>query len=228
MTTRGRLYGTISSVVHGTLVLVLFLAGCWGDEKTKFPEGLEPLEENTAPAPAGTAEDPHPETIELVDGTRMGFAWVHGRGFVHAPITTVWAAAREPEVCVDRRKVARWSVEHVEMPDEQYDFEYVIHNEVDDVITVEFDITWRHGAVEGTLEAPELVVANYQKTWGTTFISILRGTVVLTPVDETTTEVALVEHLRASASDGTEVRSYLRDYFESIVARSHGAPLPTY
>ena len=215
-------------MVHGGVLVIVFLAGCWGDEKTRFPEGLEPLEESTAPAPAGTEADPHPETIEFVDGERMGFAWVHGRGFVHAPIATTWAAMREPEVCVDRRKVASWSVEHVEMPDEQYDFEYVIHNTVEDVITVEFEITWRHGAVEGTREEPELIVANYQKTWGTTFIDILRGSVVATPVDETTTEITFVEHLRASAGDGTEAQSYLRDYFDSIVAHAHGEPLPTF
>jgi len=212
----------------GAVLLALLLTACFGDERTKFPEGLEPLEESTAPAPDPTDSEEFPETLVLVDGHRDGFAFVHGHAFVHASLADTWSAMRTPQACVDARAVDRWSI--IEVPlEEPYDFTYKVHNEVDDVITVEFDITWRHGAVEGTVDAPELVVANYQKTWGTTFIDILRGSVVATAVDDQTTEITFVEHLKGSADAGTmEIRSYLRDYYANILALSHGDPLPEY
>jgi hypothetical protein len=217
-------------MAHGGVMLVvvaLGVTGCFGDEKTSFPEGLEPFEEIDVAAPEGTETDPFPERLAFDSGSRSGFDWVEARGFVHAPIARTWEAMREPEVCVDRRAVDRWSVRNVE--DAEHDFSYVIHNEVDDVISVEFDNTWRHGATTGTVEVPEEIHANFQKTWGTTFIDILRGSVIARPVDAETTELLMVEHIRAASGDGQEQgRSYLGDYFASIVAHVRGDPLPTY
>jgi hypothetical protein len=214
----------------GIVLLAFAVSGCWGDEKTRFPEGLDPIETIDVAAPPAVGGDLFPEMLAFDSGNRMGFDWVEARGFVHAPIARTWEAMREPEVCVDRREVDRWALRNATDEDlELYDFAYVIHNEVDDVINVEFDNTWHHGATMGTVEEPEEIVANFQKTWGTTFIDILRGTIIARPVDAETTELLMVEHIRAASGDGQDqARSYLTDYHASIVAHVHGEPLPAY
>lgn len=214
---------TISACV---LLLAGGLLGCDSDEATEFPDGLAPLEESTAPAPDPIDGDPFPEDVRFVVGTEDEYSWAHGRGFVHKPLSETWAAMRDPEVCVDRREVDEWSVEND--IEKEYDFSYRIHNIVNDIITVEFDITWRQGVVEGDLDKPELVGARFQKTFGTTFIELLSGSVVARAKDENTTELEFVEHLRATGKGSETVQSYLRDYFASIVAKAHGKPLPTY
>ena len=214
--------------LRSTSVLLVALVqwGCFGVETTVFPDGLEPLEDNRAVAPPRNGDGAYPESLGIARGYADGTYWVHARGHLAAPISAVWAAARDPEVCADRRKVDRWqSTPDVEM---EYPFSYRIHNEVDDIIFVEFDVTWRHGPVEGTIEAPEIVAGRWQKTWGSTVIEVLAGSVVLRRVGDDITEVELIEHLQATASTGDEAESYLRDYFASMGARAKGSPLPTY
>ena len=46
----------------------------------------------------------------------------------------------------------------------EYDYSYVIHSVIVNVITVEYDVTWRHGVVEGTLEAPALGQPDREQT----------------------------------------------------------------
>ena len=208
------------------VALISGTTGCDSDEPTEFPSGLEPLEVCTAPAPDPIEGDATPEDVRFVLGTEDEYSWVHGRGFVHKPLAETWAAMRDPEVSVDRREVDEWTVEHgVET---EYDFSYVIHNTVNDIITVEFDITWRQGVVEGTVEAPELVGGRFQKTFGTTFIELLSGSIVARAVDDSTTEIELIEHLKATGKGADTAQSFLRDYFTSVVAKAHGNPLPTY
>lgn len=202
------------------------LTGCNSDETSEFISGLEPLETCTAPAPDAKEGDPFPEEVSFVTGANEEFSWAHGRGFVHKPLAETWAAMRDPDTCVDRREVDEWTVEFGVEP--EYDFSYAIHNTVNDIITVEFDISWRQGAVEGTVEAPELVGARFQKTFGTSFIELLSGSVIARAKDESTTELEFVEHILATGKGADTALSYLRDYHASIVAKASGKPLPTY
>jgi len=209
-----------------SLALVALLGGCDSNEATVFPSGLEPLEECTASAPEPTDGELFPEKVNFTSGTKEEFSWVHGRGFVHAPLAKTWAAMREPEVCVNRREVDEWTVEHdVETG---YDFSYRIHNVVHDIITVEFDVTWRQGAVSGTVEEPEVVGTRFQKTFGTTYIDLMAGSIVARAKDAETTEIELIEHLKATGKGPETPLNTMRDYFDSVVALVHGKPLPTY
>lgn len=196
------------------LGLALSLAGCFGEEKTEFPPGLEPLEENTAEAPTSN-DEPYPEVLSMRRG-RDDYDWVHARAYVHAPISRTWEALRDIDVCVDDGRVDDWSVTwDVE---EGYDYSYRIHNVAEDIVTVEFDITWRHGAAEGTRDDPEVVGIRYQKTDGTEFIEILRGSIVLTSVEDDVTELDMVEHLQAAAGGTPEIEAYFQDVFDDTLA----------
>jgi len=204
-------------------ILLAGTPGCFGNDTTPFPPGLEPLAESTAPRPNGTESDPYPETIAITAGDG-DTAWVHARAFVHAPLRTVFDAMATPDACVDRRAVDRFSITTDVEPD--YDHSFVIHNEVDDIITVEFNMSWRLGFVPPNDDEPAVGLGRWQKTWGTEFIDRLEGSIVAREVSPVITELALVEYLEAASGGAAELESFLRDYIANITALSHGNPLP--
>jgi hypothetical protein len=200
--------------------------GCFGNEVTEFPAGLEPLEDNTAPTVDSVEGDPYPEVISLVRGDAPGWDWVHARGFVKAPLDEVYDIITTPEVAVDERAVSRWSV----TPDTEPDYErsFLLHNEVDNVITVMFDVNWRFGTVERENEERSLVSGTFQKTFGTTFISLMRGSILLRRVDDETSELEFIEHIDAATGGGDEIEAFIRDYYAETILVSNGEPLPVY
>lgn len=202
----------------GLIWVALLAGGCFSDQKTKFPPGLEPLEEDLAEPPV-SQDEPYPEQLSLRRGSD-DWDWVHARAYVHAPLARTWEALRDPLVDVDDGRVDDWSITYD--VEDGYDYSYRIHNVSEDIITVEFDITWRHGAVEGTVDAPELVAIRYQKTNGTEFIDMLRGSIVLRPVDDEVTELEMVEHLQAAAGGTPEIEAYFNDVFSDTLAFVHG------
>jgi hypothetical protein len=197
------------------------LAGASG-----FPSGLEPVAQCRVAAPEAQPGDPYPERIELAFGTEADFTWVNGHGYVHAPLSAVWAALQDPEVLVDRRKVAVWTFERREVTPAGSSLR--IRNTVRDLITVEIELTWRQGIVEGTAQAPLVVSAVYRKTAGTKVVRLMFGSVVARKVSDSVTEIELVEQIDAITRTGELAATYNRDLFESIAARAKGLPLPRY
>ena len=203
---------------------IVLATGCKSVE-TPFPQGLEPLEENRAELPAPEGSEPRPERLEAVSGETDDFWWTHARGYVHADISQTWQALQEIPVNVDRREVDEWTWDLIEPP--AYDHEYVIHNTVFDIITVQFDVTWRHGLVVGTSDVPEVVGIRFQKTFGSDVIELLEGSIVLLAAQEDT-EIQLIEHVHAFSGSPQTTESYLRDLFQDAVDQVHGRPLQTF
>ncbi|MEQ1501521.1 MAG: hypothetical protein ABMB14_04780 [Myxococcota bacterium] len=211
-------------------ILWIGLTGCAGHEPLKVG-GLEPLEDNTAAFPG----DDDPEGISIVSGGNSDLWWAHGRGYVDAPFDAVWAAARDPEVGVDRREVDEWVVSDVPSP--TLDASYQVHCLVNDVITVEYDLWWRHDlsspddtsglALDDEATADRLV-ALWDKTEGTVFIDLLAGSLVLYPTEDGRTAVELIEHLKAPLRDDLTLVAYLEDFHATLVAASHGEALPVW
>ena len=208
------------------LVFLGLAVGCGGDEATTFPPGLQPFEVVTVPLPGATAADPHPEVFNTRVGEGADYEWAQGRGYVHAPLVRVYEALRDPEVTTDRRRVSEFSSTPNTEP--EYPFSYRVHYIVHDLVTIEFDMSWRLGPIEGTEAAPTTVSGVYQKTFGSTFIDVLRGDVVARQVDANTTDIGMVRHIRSSGAGGPEAELYLRDTYNSILARVRGQPLPRY
>lgn len=216
--------GIVSATVAG--LAVVLACGCFGNEATPFPEGLEPLEAGDPDPPEPRADQPYPEELNIQTGSEADYVWVDARGYVRAPLADVYLAMHTGEVCVDHAAVDRYSIEYDVEPD--YDYSFKVHNEVDDVITVEFDMLWRFGVVEGTEEDPQMVAAAFQKVYGTTFISIMRGSVIAHRVEDGVTEIRLIEHLKAASGGVESIRSFIEDLFANIVEVAHGRPLPEY
>jgi hypothetical protein len=216
--------------------LALSLGGCGEDEATPAPPGFAPLEVSTAVRPASTSDQRCPEAFNVVTGERDAvnadtqlreqYEFAHGRGCIHGTMAAVWAAVRDPAVTVDRRRVSEFMVMRDVEP--QYPVSFRVRNIVRDVVTITFDHTWRAGALEGTTDEPQVLSARYQKTFGSSFIPILRGSIVARPLDGATVEVEIVRHIKSSGAGADEARIYLQDCFNSLTARVHGRPLPTY
>lgn len=199
------------------------LTGCFSDEVTEFPPGLEPLAENQAPL---LPVDACPDEVSIAEGERPEFLWIHARGCVPADLATTWAAMRDPDASVDRRQVDEWTVTPDTDPD--YPFSYTLSIVVRRFITVEYDMAWRHGAVEGSTEEPEVVAARFQKVFGSEVIKLLEGSAVATPRGDGTTELDLIYRLDGAIRDPSDIRGFVGDYHASVVALTRGEPLPTY
>lgn len=187
-----------------------FQWGCGGNEATEFPAGLEPLEENSAPVHQGGGT--YPTELSLVSGETLDWKFVHARGYLRAPAGDVWAALKEPTVVMDVTHTDRQTFVIGTEPD--YEWSYQLSYAVDEFITVEWDEAWRLGTVEGSPAAPTLAMVRYQKIFGTTFIDLLEGSILITAVPGETdiTEVQFIEHLDAFSGG-------ISDMSESMVIR---------
>ena len=192
--------------------MILWLLAC-GSKETVFPAGLEPLAPNAAVSP-----DDGSESVDVVLGSDESFDWANARGTIHAPLADVWVALKQPDTTVDRRAVDEWTTEFDVEP--EYDVSYVVHTRVVDLVTIEYDLTWRQGAID-----EDVIAARWQKTDGASIIDLLEGSVVLTAVDEGTS-VEIVEHLQTPADEADRLNSFFTDLWASLVAASHGDPLP--
>lgn len=211
--------------VMSRFVTVLYLAAavaaCQDNVDTQFPAGLEPLEDNSAPAPQGGATT---EELVMVSG-EGDHKWVHGRGYIQAAPGAVWAAAKDPEHmvadCATSRHMATVGVEP------EYEYGFRVHYEVDDIVTVAWDELWRYGTVEGTVAAPSLAMIRYQKVYGSDFISLLEGSVMVLGTDQPErTEVELIEHLSALGGNVDNIKGSMQRRFDVLVEIAHGRPLP--
>jgi hypothetical protein len=214
------------SLALALLLVLQSLGGCFGNEVNGFPAGLEPVGENPAEYPPPADDDPHPDTYAMITGDTGDYAWAALKGYIHAPITAVWDALKDPDTVVDRRKVDGWSTTWNVEPD--YEVSFANREVVYDIITVDFEITWRQGVVEGTTEDPTQVAVVYQKTWGSTVMSHLAGSVLISKLDDATTSFECVEHLIAVMSAEESVASFQPDLYASVKARALGEALPEY
>lgn len=203
------------------LVPGLGLAGCFGNTSTAFPEGLEPLEDNTVPEQQGGA---YTEALELVDGEDH-HTWVHGRGYFLAPPGDVWEAIHDAELMAAACATSSHTIELEDDP--AYELSFVFHYVVEDLITIEWDEQWRYGTIEGTPTDPTLAIVRYQKIYGSELIRLIEGSIqVLATDDPDVTELQLVEHLDAAGGDASDIRGSMQHRFESIAAVVHGDEVP--
>lgn len=207
-------------ILPGVLSVVL-LGACWGNTTTAFPAGLEPLEDNEAPAQDGD----YTETLEFAAGEKPSYTWVHGRAYFLETPATVWAAIKDGELLADNCSTPTFSVETVDDPD--YELALVVSYFVDDIINVSWDEDWRFGTVEGTPEAPELAMIRYQKVFGSELIQLIEGSLqVLATDDPEVTELALIEHVAAAGGTADDMRLSMQHRFESLLAVIRGDELP--
>lgn len=199
-----------------SVLVVLLLTACQDNIETPFPPGLEPLEDNPIePLPDG----PFDEGLRLKTSDR-DFIRVYARGFVRVPPATMWAVAKNPEpnlsVCkTDERKV-------MVANEPEYEFSFLVHYTVYDILTVQWDDQWRFGTIDESM-----YMIRHQKVQGSDFITLSAGTIqVLATADPEVTELVFVEHLDAIAGTTADVVEGVQHNYDALVAVAHDRPIP--
>lgn len=202
------------------MIMYLFVfIGCFGSEteEVTFPSDLTPLEENLSTWPTDQSED-----VIVVGGeSEEGYYWAHARGYVHSSIENTWEALQDPAVNVDRRRVDEWTV--TELYEPEYDISYVIHYVVNDIVTIEYDVQWRHGAL-GTPDSPEKVGIRFIKSDGSSYIESMIGSILIWEENGITLFEA-EEHLDAILVSEEEPIQYLTDLYHDVLSYTKGDPL---
>ncbi len=194
-------------------------AGCQHNVKTPFPPGLEPLEDDKAPALA----DLYSETLSAVT-MDTNYSYVYGKGYVQVDPATVWAAAMSPDPNVAICSTSSHTVDIDNDP--TYEYSFLVHYTVNNVVTVQWDDQWRFGVIDGTDAAPTFGMIKHQKTQGSSFITLSEGTIqVLATSDPNVTELDFVEHLEATSASSSDVLKGVQHNYASLVSVSHGGPV---
>jgi hypothetical protein len=226
-TSRGRCWPLVAAAL-------LLHAGC-ATETTGFPGGVEPWEvpadaPSEWPAPPAT-----PGTVAVVTGNRIGngstpsYSWAHGRVLLAAPIADVWAALQwRPGVLL---AVA---------PDTQVDCEptngvepgYEASFSVKEIPNANGDlgrrnwflVYWRASATRDAVQSIRKVNVKAQKVDGTTFIALMRQSIVATPVAGGGTELEIVRHINAPGEDPATAGDWIGLWVSALEAQLAGSP----
>ena len=216
--------------VHHTLLLAataLGLSACQSNVVTPAPPGLQPLDTCRASWPDPVDGDPHPEKIETIEGYMDdGGVFAHARGFVHASIEDVFTAMKDPAVLTDRRQIDQWTVTWDVEPEYQVSFK--THCVAHRFVTVEWDMLWRMGVVEGTEDKPETIFEVARKVEGSSFVERAQHSFVVRKVEDNVTSLEIVVQGKGTALGPEDMTKSGTDQFNSLVARVHGQDLPKY
>jgi hypothetical protein len=205
---------------------LLFVA-CLSEDvvEKEFPSVLEPLEEIRVGLPEG---DDYPEEIELLSEDGEEYAWVHARGYLHLSLDDAWTALRNDLVYVNQRTVESYSV--TEVDSEEYDYIYIVENQVQDIVPVEFTNEWRHvGNLDEKGDVSDVVV-RWQKIEGTDFIQLMEGSVEILPVEGEyeVVEIRIIEHLKATLDQEDNAVEFVTDMAERWRLVGQGQSIPQY
>jgi hypothetical protein len=82
--------------------------------------------------------------------------------------------------------------------------------------TVQFDVTYRAGPLEGTEGDPVRIGQRYQKTWGIANIHVMAGSLVAYEVAPGVTEVEMVAWLNATSQYQSDCNGTVADLFGDL------------
>ncbi len=209
--------------------------------------GFQPLDFCATATPADWPTDPVdpcPETLNFVSVANCGGflnpdKWVvvdqaHARGYLKASLLTVWSKM-QPTHDGDPNWVRlcqkgggdTWAIAGSECVDwwhwypgtEGADFpvSFQIRYHVNDIISVDWEHTWREGPLQGTVAAPLAVGARWQKTWGIENLRVESQSYVLKPApDDTCTSIEMVGYLDADRENQYSVEGTLRNAYNLL------------
>ena len=191
--------------------------------EVEIPSGLESLDlENQAAWPEGNVE-----ALNVVGGVEDDdLLWAHARGFIHAPLTDVWAALSEPLVVLDRAEVDEWEIIGEEAG---YDVSFVAHCVSYNIVDVDWDMAYRESAAGGTVDEPTLVAIRAERIEGSAFFpELLTWSLHLDEVEPGVTRWEFVEHMLSLQNSSEPIENFADSLWIDAVAHAHGEDLPDY
>jgi len=214
------------AVVFASLTFFGCEGGCRGNSSTPFDpavgfEPLEPVTDVSYPPPA--TSDPYPEALQTTQGSIPAYDWAHGAAYVHAPIADVYAALQDPTV--DRIHGTDWVVNGA--TEAGFPITFAIdYSAGPTLLQVHWTIAYRGGVAAGTADAPQEVGMRFQKISGTNYIPIQTGSVDVFDAGDGVSELLFAWHLSAYGEGPDAASGGISDWFNGIVAKVHGQPLP--
>jgi len=206
------------------------LAGCGKNVKEDFPlsVGFQPLEAAVPAATFRAAEgnELHPQGLgPVVAVAASGHYTSHARGYLHAPLSRVYQALHNPEASYVHNESGSTNLDNVAgnpfIGEEPFPVSFRVRYASTSIIgEIKFDLTYRAGPLEGTEATPVVIGERYQKTWGTTHIDVMSGSLVATAVPGApdVTAVEMVAWLKADTQDQVDCDGTLVDLFDDLVA----------
>lgn len=196
---------------------LFLLAGCQENITTAFPPGLEPLPDEGM---AVALDHDGSETL-VTHALAADMIRVYGRGYIYAPLASVWAAAHEPRAWVGTCHTTTQTITPDNDP--MYEYSFLVHYFVDDILDVEWDDQWRGAEIE-----PGLVMIKHQKIFGSDIIEISEGTTRLVATDDpNVTELVFVEHLEAAGGSKGDVADGMQHQYDSLRSLVNGGTVPS-
>jgi hypothetical protein len=217
-----------SGLVAGLALLPLLAGGCNQNQTDEFPAsvGFQPVEAVTPSAawPAPTVADSHPQGLgPIVPVPEDGHYASHARGYLHAPLVKVYLALHDPAASYLHNSGGGTRLDGsptlgVEPFPVSFRVRYA--NSVAILGEVKYEVTYRAGPLEGTEAAPTVIGERYQKTWGTSHIGTMTGSLVATAVEGApdVTSVEMVAWLQATTQYQSDCDGTLRDLFGDLEA----------
>ncbi len=214
---------------------VLAAAGC-ATETTGFPSGVEPWEA-PATAPAEWPAVPTtPGTVALLTGSRLANGptpthhWAHGRVLLSAPPAEVWAALQwRPGVIVavypDRESV---ECEPIDRPEPEYELSFAVKETPRGGALHQanwFRVDWRGATTRDAAQAIQKVNVKAQKVDGTSYVVLMRQSVVATPAPGGGTELEIVRHINAPDESPTTAGEWIELWVAALQGQLAGSPL---
>lgn len=225
--------------------LGLLATACFAENvKSDFPPGLDPLDAvNPAQFPAPVGTDVYPETLGAFVEQTYGspdqscggcqLQYVYAKGYIKRPLADVWAAGVVPQTSAEAASsVTGCSIAlNVETG---YDHSWLVHYVKQDVITVDFDVTWRSGTLpwptpSGGPPSPLQVAWRFQKTNGTAYIKSMAGSVLAYEVvPGSVTGLEFIRHVQATLSPADVVASGIQNHYDNIKAELANPAAPVW
>jgi hypothetical protein len=214
---------------------LLGTAGCSG-EATGFTSGVEPWEVPTAATQAEWPDMPTtPGAVAVATGSRAANGdtpahfWAHGRALVAASIADVWNALQWKQGAV----VAVYPDDTVDCEpangvESGYDLSYSVkETPVGGPLYRAnwFLVHWRANATRDASQSVLQVNVKAQKVDGTTYIKVMRQSIVATPAPGGGTQLEIVRQINAPGESETTAGDWMRLWFDALDAQAKGAPL---
>jgi hypothetical protein len=189
---------------------------------------LEPMSP-LATLPAATVGDPHPQALgPIVAVDETGHYASHARGYVHAPLAKVYEALHDPAASYIHNDAGGTRLDRpATMNVEPFPISFVVHYSNATIIgDVKFDVTYRGGPLQGTDAAPIEIGLRYQKTWGTSHIQVMEGSLTAVAVDGApdVTEVEMIAWLRADTQGQSDCDGTVSDLYGDLLTKLASMP----
>jgi hypothetical protein len=216
--------------------IALLACGACSKEVTDFSTGLEPWEV-PADAPAEWPAMPvTPGELATWTGTRLGtgsspaYFVAHGRALLAAPIADVWAALqwRPGALVAVFPDVPTVDCEPTSGVEPAYALSYDVLETPNDFGALGrenwFVVRWRGGTTAGAGGTPAIAKVNVkaQKVDGTSYILLMRESIVATPAPGGGTELEIVRHINAPDESEASAAEWIGLWVRALQAELDG------